>query len=104
MQGKRRAVLGAAVALIASVYVGACAPLVRVPDDDVVTARVKSALGRAVPASAIDITVTAREGVVRLSGPVTSHEAADRAVAAAQSIEGVKAVHSDLQVVALAPR
>ncbi|MGQ0752698.1 MAG: BON domain-containing protein [Betaproteobacteria bacterium] len=69
-----------------------------------ITARVKSALGRTVPASAIDIAVTTQEGVVRLSGPVTSHNAADRAVVAARSIEGVKAVHSDLQVVALAPR
>lgn len=102
MQEKRRMILGAAVAIFGSAHIAGCAPLVRVPDDDVITARVKSVLGRAVPASAIDINVTTNEGVVRLSGPVTSVDAADRAVTAARSVDGVKVVHNDMHVAAVA--
>ena len=92
----RTALLATAVAALTF----SCAS-VRVPDDDVIVARVKSALGRTVPASATNIKVTSDEGKVTLTGYVESPDAALRAVEAARSIEGVKTVESDLKIATL---
>jgi osmotically-inducible protein OsmY len=73
---------------------------VRVPDDDVITARVKSELGRAVPRTATDITVTSYDGVVGITGPIVSRDAARRAVDAAKQVDGVRAVQYDLWLAA----
>ena len=92
----RTVLLAAAVAALTF----SCAS-VRVPDDDVIVARVKSALGRTVPASATNIKVTSDEGKVTLTGYVESPDAALRAVEAARSIEGVKTVETDLKIATL---
>ena len=89
--------------VLAFIQVSGCTT-VRVPDDDVITARVKSELGRAVPRTATDITVTSYDGVVGITGPIVSREAARRAVDAAKQVDGVKAVQYDLWLASEAAR
>ena len=79
------------VALI--VALGGCTTI---PGDDLITARVKSGLGRAVPHTAVDMTVNTNDGIVDLRGPVISTYAAERAVDAAAQVDGVKAVQYEL--------
>lgn len=89
--------------VLAFIQVSGCTT-VRVSDDDVITARVKSELGRAVPRTATDITVTSYDGVVGITGPIVSREAARRAVDAAKQVDGVKAVQYDLWLASEAAR
>jgi osmotically-inducible protein OsmY len=65
---------------------------------------VKSELGRAVPRTATDITVASYDGVVGITGPIVSREAAQRAVDAAKQVDGVKAVQYDLWLASEAAR
>ena len=91
------------IAMLASAFavltlLNGCAS-VRVPADDLVTARVRSALARAVPQTAVEMNVSTNEGLVAVAGPIVSTDAAHRAVEAATRVDGVRAVQYDLWLV-----
>jgi hyperosmotically inducible protein len=69
-----------------------------VASDSWITTKVKSDLAVEKDVSAMDIHVTTYEGVVTLSGTVETQAEADRAVAIASEIKGVKSVVNNLQV------
>ena len=66
--------------------------------DSAVTAKVKSALVDDDAIKSTDISVDTTNGVVTLSGFVASQAEADKAVAAAKKVEGVKSVSDKLHV------
>jgi hyperosmotically inducible protein len=60
---------------------------------------VKAALVKDVGAkAATDVKVTTEGGVVQLSGFVSSPDEANRAVAAAQRVSGVRSVKNDIRI------
>lgn len=61
-------------------------------DDTVVTTRVKSALIEHNDTKGFDIKVETRKGLVQLSGFVDNRSQADRALAVARGVEGVKGI------------
>lgn len=67
-------------------------------DDSATTAKVKSALVEDNTIKSTDISVVTEKGVVTLSGFVSSQAQAERAVAAAGKVEGVKSVSDKLHV------
>ena len=67
-------------------------------DDSGVTAKVKAALVDNEAIKSTDISVETHDGVVTLSGFVTSQDQAELAVAAAKKVEGVKSVSDKLHV------
>ncbi|MBM7344534.1 molecular chaperone OsmY [Pantoea coffeiphila] len=67
-------------------------------DDSGVTAKVKAALVDDEAIKSTDISVKTHEGVVTLSGFVSSQDQAEKAVALAKGIEGVKSVSDKLHV------
>jgi len=67
-------------------------------DDSAVTTKVKSALLGTSGVDSNQITVETFKGVVKLSGFVQSADMIDKAVAAAQSVNGVMSVTNDLTV------
>lgn len=66
--------------------------------DSSVTAKVKAALVDDEAIKSTDISVKTHSGVVTLSGFVTSQDQAEKAVALAQKVEGVKSVSDKLHV------
>ncbi|HEX8606463.1 MAG TPA: BON domain-containing protein [Pseudoduganella sp.] len=66
--------------------------------DSALTTSVRSSLANQPGLNPADIMVEAYDGEVRLSGFATSAEEAQKAVAAARSIGGVKVVRNDLKV------
>jgi osmotically-inducible protein OsmY len=84
--------------------VAACAPTDErrgtgeVVDDAGLTARVKTALIKAEKVNATAINVNTYRGEVQLSGFVDSQDMAQRAVAAARSVQGVRTVRNDMRV------
>jgi hyperosmotically inducible protein len=67
-------------------------------DDSGVTAKAKAALVDDEAIKSTDISVKTHQGVVTLSGFVTSQDQAEKAVAVVQKIEGVKSVSDKLHV------
>lgn len=68
-------------------------------DDKTVSTKVKAALVRDEGLKgATDVEVETFRGTVQLSGFVDSKEMADKAVAAARSVEGVEAVKNDMRI------
>jgi hyperosmotically inducible protein len=67
-------------------------------DDATVTTRVKTALLNDPDVGGLRIDVDTTVGVVTLSGVVKSQAEADKAIAVARKIDGVKDVKSTLQV------
>lgn len=67
-------------------------------DDSGITAKVKSALVDAKDIKSNDISVNTSKGVVTLNGFVSSQDQAERAVALAKGVEGVKSVSDKLHV------
>jgi osmotically-inducible protein OsmY len=67
-------------------------------DDSAVTAKVKAQLGADKLTSLFQISVETYKGVVQLSGFVNSQAVADRAVAVAQGVGGVREVKNSLVV------
>ena len=63
-----------------------------------ITAEIKSRLALESDLSALKISVNTTDGVVTLSGSVSSHEAIEKAMKLALAIEGVTKVISTLQV------
>lgn len=70
-----------------------------VSDDAALTAKVKTAIATDVGArAASSINVETYRGVVELSGFVDSQEMANRALAAAKKVSGIKTLKNDLRV------
>lgn len=69
-----------------------------VVDDTTLSSNVKAAIASAPGVDASGISVTTNDGVVTLSGDVDSPSAANAAVEAAQSVNGVKSVENDLTI------
>jgi osmotically-inducible protein OsmY len=67
-------------------------------DDAALTAKVKTALMKADDVNWSGINVESSRGVVSLSGFVTNEGEIQRAVSAAQKVEGVKSVKNDMHV------
>ncbi|MET3816862.1 hyperosmotically inducible protein [Pantoea sp. UYEF8] len=67
-------------------------------DDSGITAKAKAALVDDDAIKSTDISVKTHQGVVTLSGFVTSQDQAEKAVAVVQKIEGVKSVSDKLHV------
>ncbi|MCZ4060212.1 molecular chaperone OsmY [Pantoea sp. LMR881] len=67
-------------------------------DDSNVTAKAKAALVDDEAIKSTDISVETKQGVVTLSGFVTSQDQAEKAVAVVEKVEGVKSVSDKLHV------
>lgn len=100
----------AAAALCAALGIGGmasgCASSGNVPgrtearavDDATITTGVQAAIGKAPELQAADIDVATREGIVRLSGYVSSAENVATAASVARTVKGVKSVYNDLRL------
>ena len=77
--------------------VGACAPS-RPVDDFTLSTKVKIELLADRELGALRLNASTLEGVVTLSGTVPSQADADRAIAAAKHVPGVRAVKSELKI------
>jgi hyperosmotically inducible protein len=97
-------ILSAAFLAVTLVSVVACAPTEKREgtgqyiDDTVITTKVKAALVDDPLTKATEINVETFKGVVQLSGFVASQAAADRAVALARGVAGVKSVKNDMRI------
>jgi osmotically-inducible protein OsmY len=108
MSFSTRAVSTAFLALCLGVVAGGCASeptptnesaLDRYFDDAAVTTKVKAALVKDVGAkTATEVSVTTEKGIVQLAGFVSSQDDADRAVAAAKTVNGVREVKDDIRL------
>jgi hyperosmotically inducible protein len=67
-------------------------------DDSVITTKVKAAILNEPTLKVAEINVETFKGVVQLSGFVSSHDAANKAVALAKGVRGVKSVKNDMLV------
>ena len=67
-------------------------------DDGAITSGVKAAIGKTPELHAADIDVLTREGIVRLSGYVSSAENVATAASVARTVKGVKSVRNDLRL------
>ena len=91
------AALGAAGCASSGTQSGRGTP--EVSDDAALTAKVKTAIATDVGArAASSINVETDRGVVELSGFVDSQEMANRALAAAKKVSGIKTLKNDLRV------
>jgi hyperosmotically inducible protein len=97
-------ILSAAFLAVTLVSVVACAPTEKREgtgqyiDDTVITTKVKAALVEDPLTKATEINVETFKGVVQLSGFVASQAAADRAIALARGVAGVKSVKNDMRI------
>jgi len=74
-------------------------PVGQYMDDAAVTTKVKAELVKDVGAkAATEVSVTTENGVVQLAGFVSSRDEADRAVAAARQVSGVRDVKDDIRL------
>lgn len=67
-------------------------------DDSVITTKVKAAIFNEPSLKVAEINVETFKGVVQLSGFVSSHAAANKAVELARSVKGVVSVKNDMRV------
>jgi hyperosmotically inducible protein len=67
-------------------------------DDSVITTKVKSAIFNEPTLKVAEINVETFKGIVQLSGFVASYDAANKAVALARGVKGVKSVKNDMRV------
>lgn len=67
-------------------------------DDSTITVGVKEAIKRSTELNAADIDVATREGIVQLSGYVSSAENVATAASVARTVKGVKSVRNDLRL------
>lgn len=67
-------------------------------DDATITTKVKSSFAGDKWVKGRDISVRTDQGVVDLTGTVSSKKESDRATALATKVKGVKAVHNNLKV------
>ncbi|MGE5526151.1 MAG: BON domain-containing protein [Rhodospirillaceae bacterium] len=103
MNTAKQTILAAAFSAVA-LSVVACAPTAtrespgEYAGDAAVTAKVKTALIKEPGVKANAINVETFRGVVQLSGFVDTQDMADRAVAAASRVGGVKSVKNDMRL------
>jgi osmotically-inducible protein OsmY len=98
---KLAAALCAALALGGTVSgCGTTSPLASVPavDDAAIASGVKAAIGRSPELRTAEIDVASREGIVQLSGYVSSAESVATAASVARTVKGVKSVKNDLRL------
>ncbi len=67
-------------------------------DDSVITTKVKAAIFKEPDLKATEINVETFEGVVQLSGFVSSQAAINKAVQVTRTVSGVKSVKNDMRV------
>ena len=67
-------------------------------DDSTITTGVRQAIKRSTELIGADIDVATREGIVQLSGYVSSAENVATAAAVARTVKGVKSVRNDLRL------
>ncbi len=67
-------------------------------DDSVITTRVKAAMAGDSDISVMEVSVETYDGVVQLSGFVTSQAQANRAAELARGVPGVKRVNNDMRI------
>jgi hyperosmotically inducible protein len=67
-------------------------------DDSVITTKVKAVIFNEASLKVAEINVETFKGVVQLSGFVSSHDAANKAVALARGVSGVKSVKNDMRI------
>jgi len=67
-------------------------------DDAVITTKVKAAIFNEPTLKSAEINVETFKGVVQMSGFVSSHAVADKAVELARSVKGVQAVKNDMRL------
>jgi osmotically-inducible protein OsmY len=89
-----------AIAVVLAIAVSACAgkTISATLDDATITARVKTVLLNDPQVGATKIDVTTSGGVVTMSGAVKSRADETRAIGLARQVNGVRDVHSNLQV------
>ena len=91
------------ITLLLAGVTSACAQAARVQssgttDDASISARVKTVLLNDTQVAATKIDVVSNQGVVTLTGSVKSKADETRAIELARSVQGVRDVHSQLQV------
>jgi osmotically-inducible protein OsmY len=98
--GSNRAIILALAFMVTlSMFVAACGKSVgETVDDSGITAQVKTALLNDPDVGGLRIDVDTSKGLVTLSGIVKSKAEADKAVAIARKVDGVRDVKSTLQV------
>lgn len=95
----RAIILALAFMVTLSMFVAACGESVgETVDDSGITAQVKTALLNDPDVGGLRIDVDTSKGLVTLSGIVKSKAEADKAVAIARKVDGVRDVKSTLQV------
>jgi hyperosmotically inducible protein len=95
----RALILALAFMVTLSMFVAACGKSAgETVDDAGITAQVKTALLNDPVVSGLRIDVDTSKGLVTLSGIVKSQAEADKAVAIARKVDGVRDVKSTLQV------
>jgi osmotically-inducible protein OsmY len=67
-------------------------------DDSVITAKVKAAILNDPEVSVMEVSVETYDGVVQLSGFVSTRAQANRAIELARGVSGVKSVKDDMQI------
>jgi osmotically-inducible protein OsmY len=67
-------------------------------DDSVITTRVKAAIAQDPVVSVMEVSVETYDGVVQLSGFVSTREQADKAIEIARGVSGVKGVKDDMRI------
>ena len=67
-------------------------------DDAAIASSVKAAIGSSAELKAADIDVASSEGIVQLSGYVSSAESVATAASVARTVKGVKSVKNDLRL------
>ncbi|MEE4378895.1 MAG: BON domain-containing protein [Candidatus Competibacteraceae bacterium] len=66
------------------------------PNDSAITAAIKSAMQQDDLLSGTNVNVVSEQGIVTLSGQLSSARAANRAFSVARNVEGVRRVYSNL--------
>ena len=90
------------VALLAALTLGGCGSTNLLPvkpvDDAAIASSVKAAIGSSPELKTAEIDVASREGIVQLSGYVSSAESVATAASVARTVKGVKSVKNDLRL------
>ncbi|WP_027866118.1 BON domain-containing protein [Massilia alkalitolerans] len=101
---KRFGITTALAVMLALSQVAGCAtsggggPVAQYVDDATITAGVKAAIVREPTLSIFDIGVETVQGVVQLSGFVSSADSVAAAASVARTVKGVKSVKNDLRL------
>jgi hyperosmotically inducible protein len=91
-----------AVAVLAALALNGCGTTTLLQakpvNDAAIASSVKAAIGSNPELNTADIGVTSREGIVQLSGFVSSAESVATAASVARTVKGVKSVKNDLRL------